>query len=169
MRSDATADQPDDLRLLSARAVGVDPFGRTPPPSRRRPRRRDVVTYRVRIDLDRTTPSLWRRLELASDLFLDDLHDVIQVAFGWTDSHLHRFGAGPEYGSRDTEYHLCPFDVQEGETGVPEDQVRWDEVLVEVGDELFYTYDFGDAPPPSTSTRSTPRSPNSASMTRHRG
>ncbi len=105
---------------------------------------RHVVAYRIRVDLQGTKPPLWRRLELASDLFLDDLHDVIQTAFGWTDSHLHRFGNGPEYYSRDTEYYLCPFDVEEGEAGVPEDQVRLDEVLAEIGDKLFYTYDFGD-------------------------
>ncbi len=131
-------------RVLAGGAVGVDPFMRTPPPSRRRPRRLDVVAYRVRIDLKGTKPPLWRRLQVASDLFLDDFHDVIQAAFGWTDSHLHRFGCGPEYYSHDTEYYLCPFDVEEGETGVPEDQVRLDEVLVEIGDKLFYSYDFGD-------------------------
>lgn len=131
-------------RLLAAGVVGVDPCTRMPPPSRRRPRRLDVVTYRVRIDLKGTTPPLWRRLELASDLFLDDVHDVIQAAFGWSDTHLHQFGCGPEFYSHDTECYLCPFEVQEGKTGVPEDQVRLDEVLVEIGDKLFYTYDFGD-------------------------
>ncbi|MGH4002096.1 MAG: plasmid pRiA4b ORF-3 family protein, partial [Pseudonocardiaceae bacterium] len=131
-------------RVLAAVAVGVDPFPRRPPPSRRRPRRLDVVTYQVRIDLKGTKPPLWRRLELASDLFLDDVHDVVQAAFGWTDSHLHRFGCGPEYYNHDTEYYLCPFEVEEGETGVPEEQVRLDEVLVEIGDKLLYTYDFGD-------------------------
>ncbi|MPZ25893.1 MAG: plasmid pRiA4b ORF-3 family protein [Micromonosporaceae bacterium] len=116
-----------------------------PPPSRRRPRRVDVVSYRVRIDLTRTKPPVWRRLELASDLFLDDVHRVIQVAFGWWDYHLHRFGCGPERYGHDTEYYLCPFDVEEGETeGVPEEQVRLDEVLVDAGDKLFYDYDFGD-------------------------
>lgn len=135
----------DVLRqALAAGAVSVDPFTRTPPPSRRRPRRLDIVTYVVRIDLKGTRPPLWRRLELASDLFLHNLHDVIQTAFGWTDSHLHRFGSGPEYYSRDTEYYLCPFEVEEGEIGIPEDQVRLDEVLVEIGDKLFYHYDFGD-------------------------
>jgi hypothetical protein len=34
---------------------------------------------------------LWRRLELASGLFLDEVHEILQVAFGWTDSHLHQF------------------------------------------------------------------------------
>lgn len=124
--------------------AGCVRFERTPPPTRRRPRRHVVVTYRVRIDLKGTRPPLWRRLELASDLFLNDVHDVIQTAFGWTDSHLHRFSAGPEYYSPDTEHYLCPFDVDEGESGIPEEQVRLDEVLVDVGDTLFYAYDFGD-------------------------
>src|SRR5262245_30733948 len=57
-------------------------FEAPPPPSRRRPRRTDVVTYRARIDLKGTRPPLWRRLELASDLFLDQVHEIIQVAFG---------------------------------------------------------------------------------------
>jgi pRiA4b ORF-3-like protein len=119
-------------------------FGRSAPPSRRRARRADVVTYRIRIDLADTRPPLWRRLELASDMRLDELHDVLQVAFGWTDSHLHRFGAGPESYSDETEYYLCPFDVEEGEVGIPEQEVRLDEVLVDVGDSMFYLYDFGD-------------------------
>lgn len=116
----------------------------TAPPSRRRPRREDVVTLRVRVDLAGTKPPVWRRLELVSDLFLDELHEILQAAFGWTDSHLHQFGCGPQYYSSETEYYLCPFSVDEGEEAVPEEQVRLDEVLVEVGDKLFYAYDFGD-------------------------
>src|SRR5262249_55361201 len=116
----------------------------TPPPSRRRPRRPDVVTYRVRIDLKGTRPPLWRRLQLASDLFLDQVHEIIQVAFGWTDSHLHQFGSGPGHYGPETEHYLCPFQVEDGETGVPEEDVRLDEVLADAGDRLFYDYDFGD-------------------------
>lgn len=112
--------------------------------SRRRPRREDVVTYQVRVEVTETSISLWRELELASDLFLDDVHAVLQVAFGWADSHLHRFASGPSYYSRRAEYYLMPFEVDEGEDGVPESQVRLDEVLTERGDTLFYCYDFGD-------------------------
>jgi hypothetical protein len=114
------------------------------PPSRRRPRRGEVVTYRVRIDLDGTRPPLWRRLELASDLFLDQVHEIIQVAFGWTDSHLHQFGSGPGHYGPETEHYVGPFQVEDGETGIPEEDVRLDEVLADVGDKLFYDYDFGD-------------------------
>lgn len=134
------------LGQLAAQANGLaDPGTPEPVPSRRRRRRDDVVTYRVRIDLKETAPPAWRRLELASDLSLDGLHEIIQLAFGWTDSHLHRFGSGPSYYSRETEYYLSPYEAAEGDQpGVPEEEVRLDEVLVDVGDQLFYLYDFGD-------------------------
>jgi Plasmid pRiA4b ORF-3-like protein len=102
------------------------------------------VTYRVRADLTDTSPPLWRQLELSSDLFLDEVHRVIQLAFGWTDSHLHQFGSGPDLYSPETELYLCPYQVEEGEAGLPEEQVRLDEVLAAAGDKLFYVYDFGD-------------------------
>jgi hypothetical protein len=114
-------------------------------PSRRRPRRDDIVRYRVLVKLIGAEPALWRRLELASDLFLDEVHEAIQTAFGWTDSHLHQFGSGPDYYSPETEYYLCPFEREDAGPGVPEEDVRLDEVLVDPGDKLFYLYDFGDS------------------------
>jgi hypothetical protein len=135
---------PAGLQELLRRLAAADPAERPQPPSRRRPRRDAAVTYRVRVDLSGTRPPVWRRLELSSGLFLDEAHDVIQAAFGWTDSHLHRFGSGPSYYSKETEYYLCPFEVEEGEPGIPEEQVRLDEVLQEPGETLLYGYDFGD-------------------------
>lgn len=115
-----------------------------PPASRRRPRRPDVVTFRVRVDLKGTRPPLWRRLELSSDLLLNEVHQAIQEAFGWTDSHLHQFASGPDPHSQETEFYLCPFQIDEGDIGIPEEQVRLDEVLADPGDKLYYDYDFGD-------------------------
>ena len=65
-----------------------------------------------------TKPPLWRRLELASDLFLNEVHDVIQTAFGWTDSHLHEFAVGKDYYDLTSEHYLCPFQVEEGVGGL---------------------------------------------------
>ncbi len=128
-----------------ARGVDVAP----PEPTRRRtPRREDVVTYRVRVDLADAQPPIWRRLELASDLFLDRLHDIVQTAFGWTDSHLHVFTLASSPYDRAAERYLCPFDVEEGDAdegnGVPEEEVRLDEVIAEVGETMLYEYDYGD-------------------------
>ena len=131
-------------QLLGAAMPGLDPFGETPPPSRRRARRANVVTFRVRVDLTGTKPPLWRRLELASDLFLNEVHQVIQAAFGWTDSHLHEFASGKDYYHPATEHYLSPFEADEGKIGVPEEDVRLDEVLAKPGSKLFYLYDFGD-------------------------
>ena len=121
-------------RALGVQAPLAGLFDQTPPPSRRRPRRAEVVTYRIRIDLRGTKPPLWRRLELASDLFLDQVHEIIPIAFGWTGGHLHQFGSGPGHYDPGTEHYLCPF----------EEDVRLDEVLADTGDKLFYDYDFGD-------------------------
>lgn len=137
------------IRRLTAEISGGpryadDPTDHAAPRSRRRPRQPEAVRYRIRVDLAGTKPPLWRRLELASDLFLDEVHEILQVAFGWTDSHLHQFGSGPRYHSPETEYYLCPYQAVEGERGLPEEDVRLDEVLADPGDRLFYLYDFGD-------------------------
>ena len=139
------AEMKDTLqRLLASRNALNGLLERPLPPSRRRPRRAGPVTYRVRVDLNGTKPPLWRRLDLASDLFLDQVHEIMQAAFGWTDSHLHQFGSGPGHYDPGSEHYLCPFQVGEGDSGVPEEDVRLDEVLTEPGDTLFYDYDFGD-------------------------
>ncbi|MGH9825826.1 MAG: plasmid pRiA4b ORF-3 family protein [Blastocatellia bacterium] len=36
-------------------------------------------------------PLLWRRFLVRSDSTLADLHQVLQIGFGWSDFHLHRF------------------------------------------------------------------------------
>lgn len=132
-------------QLASAQTDRAIAFANRTPQYGRGPRRENAARYRVRVDLVGTKPPVWRRLELASDLFLDELHEIIQAAFGWTDSHLHRFGSGQQFWHPETEYYLCPFDAAEGaEEGVPEEEVRLDEVIAEVGDTLLYDYDFGD-------------------------
>jgi len=103
-----------------------------------------IATLRVRVDLDGTQPPLWRRLELASDMPLNELHGVLQTAFGWTDSHLHRFSSRPDMDDPATVTYLMAFEIDEGEPGVPEESVRIGELLTSAGDRLTYTYDFGD-------------------------
>lgn len=100
---------------------------------------KSVSTYRVRVDLRGAKPPIWRRLELAGDLTLDIVHDVLQVSMGWYDGHLHAFRF-----SGDRRHFLTADDLDEGEEGLGEHEVRLDQVVREVGDRLVYEYDFGD-------------------------
>lgn len=51
-------------------------------------------------------PPSWRRLLIPTHTHLGQLHDVMQCAMGWADTHLHEFEIGgrrfglpmPEYG-----------------------------------------------------------------------
>ena len=47
--------------------------------------------FHLRITLNGTKPPIWRRVAVASDITLGQLHEVIQIVMGWTNSHLHQF------------------------------------------------------------------------------
>jgi hypothetical protein len=58
----------------------------------------------VKVTLQGTKPSIWRRIEVTGDVKLFSFHRIIQVAMGWTDSHMHQFAAkGKFYGVPDPE------------------------------------------------------------------
>lgn len=94
-----------------------------------------MKTYLLKITLKHVKPPVWRRIEVPADIKLGKLHRVIQIAMGWTDSHMHAFHAGQAvYGTPDPEFG--------GETK-DERKVRLDSILGE-GEKLLYEYDFGD-------------------------
>jgi Plasmid pRiA4b ORF-3-like protein len=48
-------------------------------------------TTRLRVTLREVEPEVERVIDVPAAITLDDLHKVLQVALGWTDSHLHEF------------------------------------------------------------------------------
>lgn len=91
--------------------------------------------HRLKVTLLDTEPPIWRRVVVAGDRTLPHLHDVIQAAFGWTDSHLHDFEiAGERYT---TPFPDDWMPVQD------ERDVRVDRIAEAGG--AWYTYDFGDS------------------------
>jgi len=46
--------------------------------------------YQLKVTLLDTKPPIWRRIQV-SDCTLDKLHEHIQTAMGWTNSHMHHF------------------------------------------------------------------------------
>ena len=103
------------------------------------------MIYRLRVELAEVEPPAWRRVEVPSDLTLDRMHEVLQVAMGWTNSHLHQFFSGSGIDDPNAERYLMPFSIEEGMVGIDEQLVRLDEVLIDPGDQLWYEYDFGDS------------------------
>ena len=143
---DSGADPHQLLEAILGMAAAGRPqsTGRSRPTPRLLQRRAEPATYRLRVDLDGATPPIWRRLDLPSDMTLPTVHAILQVAMGWTDSHLHCFRMGPDDKNALMEPFLTPFAESEGDEGIPESQVRLDEVLARPGQRLFYEYDFGD-------------------------
>ncbi len=93
--------------------------------------------YQIKVTLLRTVPPVWRRLLVPSDITLSNLHDLLQLAMGWTDSHLHEFlFRGQCYGPIGPERGVAE--------AIDERKVRLNQLLVRVGAKIVYTYDFGD-------------------------
>jgi hypothetical protein len=92
--------------------------------------------YRIKVVLRHVSPQVWRRVEVPGDIKLGKLHRVLQVAMGWTDSHLHAFRAGGKH------YGIPAPDFPDDET-VNERNERLEQIAGE-GDKLIYEYDFGD-------------------------
>jgi hypothetical protein len=60
---------------------------REPPPP---PKETQGEVYQLKITLQDSAPPIWRRIQ-TRDCTLDKLHESIQTAMGWTNSHLHQF------------------------------------------------------------------------------
>jgi hypothetical protein len=143
----------DDLRQLAAdlSVLGAH-AGRTPARTSRPELRRKPPTtprtFQIRADLAGATPPIWRRVEVRSDLRLDEFHRVLQAAFDWTDTHLWRFSLGGDPFNRASQLFLCQWDVEEGDVGdaggIPASEVRLAETMLDPGDVLYYAYDYGD-------------------------
>ncbi len=96
----------------------------------------ETKVFQLKVKLRHSMPPIWRRLEVRGDMTLGELHVVLQVAMGWTNSHLHAFVAsGRRYGAPDWGIGL---DLED------EDNTRLDQVLRKPKDKLVYKYDFGD-------------------------
>jgi hypothetical protein len=89
-------------------------------------------TVRLQVTLREVVPRVQRVIDVPAGITLDELHEVLQVALGWTDSHLHQFRT-------DDAVYSIPFE-------------EWaDEEVDERGGRLsalptrfVYAYDLGD-------------------------
>ena len=97
--------------------------------------------YVFKVTLLHVAPPIWRHIQVG-DCTLDQLHEHIQNAMGWTNSHLHQFICG-EHMYADAEAQLEQY---EGDPPVLDERnFTLAELLPEVHQGLVYEYDFGDS------------------------
>lgn len=93
--------------------------------------------YQLKITLRDIKPPIWRRVQAPGNITLAKLHTLIQVAMGWTDSHLHSFQVGDViYAVPDPNYD---FEVKNSR------RARLAEVAPTEKSKILYEYDFGDS------------------------
>ncbi len=81
---------------------------------------------------------MWRRIEVRSDVALDEFSGLLEAAMGWWGHHLHSFEAdGAVYERPD------PDDWLRRETH-DESEHQLGDVLGDVGAKMCWDYDFGD-------------------------
>ena len=103
-------------------------------PAKRRKADGPAPVYQIKVGLRGAKPPIWRRLEVPASISLAKLHDVIQAAFDWEDSHLHVFAT--PYGE---------FGLPDQELGHRSERpVSLEQVAPGEKRKITYTYDFGD-------------------------
>ncbi len=86
------------------------------------------------IELKGTNPAIWRKIQVNSDTSLDELHHIIQISMGWTNSHLYSFKIDEiEYSLPEYNYDFITYGDSRSYKlkDFPEEAVE-------------YLYDFGD-------------------------
>ena len=127
-----------DARLAAVRATGHPDAGTLAQAvaefaASGAPRSIDQVAE-LKVSLSGARPPVWRRVRLPVTATLGDLHDAIQVLFGWDGDHLHVFQAGKK------QYSDPLMDLDE--TG-DEGAVRLPDAMARGAGTIEYTYDLG--------------------------
>ena len=107
-----------------------------------RKRKLTTLLYQLKVTLVGIRPAIWRRIQVG-DCTLDRLHELIQTAMGWTNSHLHHFEAdGQLYGDPQLmEENFHEMNYRDSTLTLlsailPQDERRF---------RFRYEYDFGDS------------------------
>jgi hypothetical protein len=108
------------------------------------------LSFDLRVTLYYVRPEVWRLLRVPHDIRMDRLHGVLQMAFDWTNSHLHQFHLMDEKGSITGYIGMCEPDslgIFPARQPPAQDETKrlLKNFLSKPGDRIGYEYDFGDS------------------------
>lgn len=92
--------------------------------------------YQLHVWIRQISPMIWRRLLIRSDSTLTDLHHTLQIAFGWSDFHLHQF--------RIRGCHYSISDCWVTDLAADGSQVKLADFQFRTNERFLYEYGFGD-------------------------
>ena len=102
----------------------------------------NTPVYQLKVLLIGSKPDIWRRLRVPGNANLGWIHAVLQVAMGWTNSHLHHF-LTTEARYSDPRHNE---DMGLGrEPDRDEAKATLVQVVPDQGAQFGYEYDFGDS------------------------
>jgi hypothetical protein len=93
--------------------------------------------YQIKVTLRHSKPPIWRRLLVSGNATLFDMHKTVQIAMGWTNSHLHQFIIAGEYYGIPSEESWEPVN--------DERKYRLADIAPSERRKFIYEYDFGDS------------------------
>ncbi len=93
--------------------------------------------YQIKISLVDSPLPIWRRVLIRADAPLSLVHEVLQIAMGWFNSHLHHF-------EKDGKVYGDPEEAESEEIIFDYNNYCLSDLLVDKGDDLSYIYDYGD-------------------------
>jgi Plasmid pRiA4b ORF-3-like protein len=96
----------------------------------------DCTIYQLKVVLLGISPMIWRRLLVRSESTIADLHHILQITMGWTDTHLHQVRIqGKRYGIA----RIGGMGFRDNPT-----HVRLADLGLRPRECFLYEYDFGD-------------------------
>lgn len=94
--------------------------------------------YQLKVSLNGSRPLIWRRFLVPDSISLHQLHTILQIVMGWTNSHLHQFIIEAEYYGEPEEEDGYSEDLKN------EKRYRLNQLVQRKGFKFTYEYDFGD-------------------------
>ena len=95
------------------------------------------MLYELKVVMKHIEPPVWRTIQIPESATLHRLHQVLQVAMGWTNSHLYLFHVGGKaYSEPSPEWEPDVLDST---------STTLEEIFSEGSPSFLYEYDLGDS------------------------
>lgn len=91
----------------------------------------------LKVSIKGIKPPIFRELIIPMDMSFQEMHILIQAAFGWENAHLYQFNYKNEI--------ICEENTLIDQDYISAELERLSDSIVLKGDTIFYEYDFGDS------------------------